>query len=446
LKIHGISIIIYHYGACNFCKKSAKTISSLSTEMFYPVPAGIRRFISTDKLCLVQRTMMRISKSTLLWIWVPALAVLAAAVVFVFNPMGLGPEPETVLSRDFFATPARDLSSLKLLVDGGEAFHEIFEVIDGARFSVLVQIFIWKDDPLGQKIVAGLKRAARRGVKVTVRKDMLGTFFEFGDMVKGKMSPVFTKAGFRGHKNIDVDVDLFADTDHSKYVIVDDRMVIFGGMNIGQEYYSQWHDYMVLIRSRSWTTSFTDLVIKSLPWPDESPFVVAVNDRRATEIRTALIQMMDNADESIIIEHAYFSDRKVIDAVRRAVQRGVVVKIILPRDPDTHGYANKATINRLLNSGAETSPRIFLFPYMSHAKVVLTDGKIAALGSANLTPRSMLTSREVTLLVHGSRDDPFLKKLRRQLNADMDKSEEVSTPFKLSFIHRVKAAVGKYVW
>jgi len=193
-------------------------------------------------------------------------------------------------------------------------------------------------------------------------------------------------------------------------------------------------------------TVFKDLVMKGVPWPDGSPFVVAVNDRRATEIRTALIQMMDNADKSIIIEHAYFSDNKVIEAVRRAVQRGVMVKIILPRDPDTHGYANKATINRLLDSGAETSPRIFLFPHMSHAKVVLTDGKIAALGSANLTPRSMLTSREVTLLVHGSRDDPFLKKLRQRLHADIDKSEQVMAPFKLGFIHRVKGVVGKYVW
>jgi cardiolipin synthase len=390
--------------------------------------------------------MMRASKSTLLWGCSLTLAILTAAVIFVFNPLGLGPEPETVLSRNFFDTSFQDLSQLELLVDGEEAFDEILKAIDGARSSIFVQIFIWKDDTIGQRIVSRLKAAADRGVKVTVRKDVLGTFFEFGDMVKGKMSPVFTQAGLRGYKNIDVDVDVFADTDHSKYFIVDDFLTIFGGMNISQEYSSQWHDYMVLIRSRQWTTAFKNLVMKSVPWPDLSPFVVAVNDRRATEIRTALIQMINNARKSLIIEHAYFSDGKVIDAVCRAVQRGITVEIILPKKPDTHGYANMATINRLLDSGSETNLSVFLYPHMSHAKVVLTDGEIAAVGSANLTLRSMRTSREVTLFVHGSRDDPFLKKLRQRLHADIDKSERVMAPFKLGFTHRIKSVVGKYVW
>jgi cardiolipin synthase len=360
--------------------------------------------------------------------------------------MGLGPEPDTVLSRDFFDTSAKDLSQLELLVDGKEAFHEILGAIDGARSSIFVQIFIWKDDAIGRRIVAGLKAAADRGVKVTVRKDVLGTFFEFGDMVKGKMSPVFTQAGLRGYKNIEVDVDVFADTDHSKYFIVDERLAIFGGMNISEEYYSKWHDYMVVIQSRQWTTSFKNVVMKSLPWPNPSPFVVAVNDRRATEIRTALIQIIDNAKQSLIIEHAYFSDDKVIEAVRRAAQRGISVDIVLPKAPDTHGCANMATINRLLDSGSKNKLRVFLYPHMSHAKVVLTDGEIVAVGSANLTPRSMRTSREVTLFVHGLRDDPFLKKLRERLHSDIDKSEPVMAPFKLSFIHRVKGVVGKYVW
>ena len=104
-----------------------------------------------------------------------------------------------------------------------------------------------------------------------------------------------------------------------------------------------------------------------------------------------------------MIEHAYFSDDKVIAAVKKAAARGVRVEVILPKIPDTHLYANMATINRLLDSESGKAPRVFLYPHMSHAKVIMTDGRIVAIGSANLTPRSMLTSKEITLFVHGDR-------------------------------------------
>ena len=83
---------------------------------------------------------------------------------------------------------------------------------------------------------------------------------------------------------------------------------------------------------------------------------------------------------------------------------------------------------------------------MSHAKVVLTDGVIACVGSANLTPRSMLTSREITLFAHGKRDERFIKELRDQLEADIALSEQVLKRFDLSFTDRLKGMVGKYLW
>ena len=374
------------------------------------------------------------------------MATVLAAVQFVFNPLGLGPEPDTVLPDAFFSKPEKADGRLKLLVDGKAAFDEILRAIDAAQSSIHVQTYIWKDDDIGRQVVAKLKTAANRGVKVTIRKDALGTVFELVDMLKGRPSPVFTKSGLKDYNNIDVTVDFLADTDHSKYFIVDHKEVIFGGMNIADEYHTQWHDYMALIRSSRWAQAFNDKVLRGSPWPKPSPFVVTVNDRNATEIRTALIEMIDNATKSIIIQHAYFSDNKVIAAVKRAAARNVKVSLILPEKPDTHLYANIVTINKLLESGPQNGIMVYLYPKMSHAKVMLADGRIAAIGSANLTPRSMLTSREVTLFVHGKRDDLFIHKLHDQLVADRAKSKPVSKTFDLSFTDRLKALVGKYVW
>jgi cardiolipin synthase len=172
---------------------------------------------------------------------------------------------------------------------------------------------------------------------------------------------------------------------------------------------------------------------------------VAVNDRNQTEIRRATLEMLDHAKTSVIIEHAYFSDDQVIEAVIRAAKRGIDVDVVLPKEPDTHIYANLATINRLLESGAD-SMRILLYPRMTHAKVILVDGTIAAVGSANLTPRSMRTSMEVTLFVNGAPDTRFIQELREQLEADIAECELVSGPFELSLWGKIKAVVGKYVW
>ena len=389
---------------------------------------------------------MTVPKKILFFSAVLTILLMVALFFFVFNPMGLGPEPEIVLSSEFFTNPAHDLSELELLVDGKEAFSEIFKAIDSAEASVYIQTYIWKDDSTGQAVVAKLKAAADRGVRVTVSKDMLGTFFELGDMIQGKPSPVFTRIGLKGHKNIQVDTDLFADTDHSKYYIFDERSVIFGGMNIADEYHLQWHDYMVLLRGKAWAEAFTNKVLRQLPWPPASPLVLTLNNGKETEIRTATVEIIENAAQSVFIEHAYFSDDKVIEAVKNAAARGVQVEIILPKVPDTHLYANMATINRLLDSDSGKAPRVFLYPHMSHAKVIMTDGRIVAIGSANLTPRSMLTSKEITLFVHGVPTSRFISELREQLEADIAVSEEVLQPFKLGLPAKIKAVAGKYVW
>ena len=365
---------------------------------------------------------------------------------FVFNPMGLGPEKEAVLTPEFFSSPARKLSGLELLTDGREAFQEIFAAIDAAESSIYIQTFIWKDDNTGRTVADKLKAAAGRGVEVVVRKDMLGTFFELGDLLGGKPSPVFTRTGLKSRKNIRVVTDLFADTDHSKYYMFDRRNVVFGGMNIADEYHEKWHDYMVLLRGETWAEAFENKVLKSSPWPESSQMVLAVNDAGQTEIRTAMAQIIDKAKDSVTIEHAYFSDDKIIEAVERAAQRGVNVRLILPEKPDTHLFANMATIDRLLALKSDNVPAIYLYPRMSHAKVIMTDGRIAAIGSANLTPRSMLTSKELTLFVHGAPDTAFIRKLREQLESDIAASRKVENPFHLGFLDRVKAFVGKYVW
>ena len=79
--------------------------------------------------------------------------LLTSAISFVFNPLGLGPEPDIVLSREFFNEPAKDLSELELLVDGESAFGKVLSAIDAAQNSIYIQTYIWKDDQIGRHMV-----------------------------------------------------------------------------------------------------------------------------------------------------------------------------------------------------------------------------------------------------------------------------------------------------
>lgn len=156
--------------------------------------------------------------------------------------------------------------------------------------------------------------------------------------------------------------------------------------------------------------------------------------------------MIDHARERVVVQHAYFSDNIILEALLRAAARGVQVDVVLPREPDTHGPANRVTINHLLASEHRDHIRVFLYPEMSHAKVLLVDGDMAGIGSANLTPRSMLTSKELTVFVHGNPGEPFLQRLRAQMDADLTKSAEVRQSFQLTIKDRMMAVAGKYVW
>ena len=69
-------------------------------------------------------------------------ATVFSVVRFVFNLLGLGPEPDTVLPGAFFSKPEKAVGRLKLLVDGKAAFNEIMLTIDAAQSSVHVQTYI----------------------------------------------------------------------------------------------------------------------------------------------------------------------------------------------------------------------------------------------------------------------------------------------------------------
>ena len=71
------------------------------------------------------------------------------------------------MSRDF-----------TLLIDGENAFPEILRCIAAAQKSIYVNMFIWRDDNIGNTVARALLAAAERGVQVEISVDRYGVVWK----------------------------------------------------------------------------------------------------------------------------------------------------------------------------------------------------------------------------------------------------------------------------
>ena len=72
----------------------------------------------------------------------------------------------------------------KLLVDGKCAFDEIISCINNANKTIKINMFIWRDDEIGNLIGKHLLDAANRGVKIYISIDRFGYVLEKAEEYK----------------------------------------------------------------------------------------------------------------------------------------------------------------------------------------------------------------------------------------------------------------------
>ncbi|HUN91035.1 MAG TPA: phospholipase D-like domain-containing protein, partial [Burkholderiaceae bacterium] len=68
-----------------------------------------------------------------------------------------------------------DGNRVRLLEGGEQFFPRLLEAIDGSRFRVHLETYLFADDAVGVRVVDALARAARRGVRVRVVVDGYGS-------------------------------------------------------------------------------------------------------------------------------------------------------------------------------------------------------------------------------------------------------------------------------
>lgn len=328
---------------------------------------------------------------------------------------------EALLDREGF--PPAEPGRLTYLPEKEGFFEEFDRQVRKARTSIDIQVYIFDNDDIGVRCADELKRRSDE-VAVRILFDDLGTTFAASSPPEtlgppGFVPPADMEKYLREGSSLRVRRTLnpWLVSDHTKLMVFDERVAILGGMNLGREYYSEWHDLMVSVEGpvvsrladefdRTWRKSgiwgdFATLKKRGRsPAPEagkgEVPLRILKTDpaEGRTEVLDAMMLAIRGSRERVWIENPYFASDDIAREVEAAARRGVDVRVILPsrNDSTIMDAGNLGTARGLIEAGA----KVYRYPGMSHLKVMICDGW-ATLGSANLDTLSMRINRELNL-------------------------------------------------
>lgn len=357
------------------------------------------------------------------------------------------PDVHGVLSvfESLARVPFTGHNNVDLLIDGEETYKAMFETIEQAERYVLVFFFVVNDDGVGRALQRRLIERAQAGVQVVFIYDDWGSWWltrKYIDELKtaGVETWAFT-SGLGLYNKLQ-----FNFRNHRKIVLVDGRVALVGGLNIGDEqlgldkYYGPWRDthlriegpavqgvQLVFQEDYHWASGGKLLELDWQPHAaagDVNALYLASGPTESIQVGLLyFLHFINSARKRLWIASPYFvPDAAVLDALKLADLRGVDVRILLPGHPD-HWYMHLAALSYLPELEAESGVKIYVHPGFAHQKVILVDDWLSAVGSANLDNRSMRLNFEGNMVLASSH---FAAQVERMLLDDLSCSSRLT--------------------
>ncbi|MDY0277731.1 MAG: phosphatidylserine/phosphatidylglycerophosphate/cardiolipin synthase family protein [Acholeplasma sp.] len=318
---------------------------------------------------------------------------------------------------------------MKLLIKGNEAFTEIIRMIDNAKDSILIRMFIWRDDKIGNEILRHLVDAANRGIKITVYKDIYGAIFEKSEENRKSLfhkktpfsmnvsaffmanliyfhseSPRFVKqetnelvTEFLEHKNVVVYRKKFYD--HTKYYIIDNKTIVIGGINIEDKEYDadyqgrKYQDYMVLINnSQELVDKLTARMNNQIEFNHLEKTNFLVNKKHQQSALKDIMSLLDKTTKRVYMSMAYFGNKQIRNKLISLKKSGIEVIVVTSRISNVQDSLNKYELKKLYQNDID----VYFHPGLVHAKTMLVDD-LLMLGSINLNNASLKKMGECSL-------------------------------------------------
>ena len=352
-----------------------------------------------------------------------------------------------------------DNNQVTIYTDGHAKFDALFDAIRGAKTSVHLEYYIIKYDNLGRRFMDLLIEKAQEGVEVRLLFDEMGGRYLPRSILKkfkaaGGAYGIFFPSKLR-YINLRVNY-----RDHRKIAVIDGTTAFVGGYNIGDEYLGlkkkmgYWRDTHLKITGYAayelqmrffldWRTSGNPSPLEDTkadihryyPYMENTAgagiqIVSSGPDDPNQGIKQGFIRMITNAKRYIFIQSPYFvTDESIMEALKIALLSGIEVRIMIPNKPD-HVFIYWATLSyvgELIEYGA----LVYIYDEgFLHAKVVVVDDEIAAVGSCNFDIRSFRLNFETNAFLY---DKAIATSLREIFLTDIDKCVYYD---KISYIKR----------
>jgi cardiolipin synthase len=312
-------------------------------------------------------------------------------------------------------SPSAIQTECQWLRTGDEIFPAMLEAIGSAQSSVCLEVYIFAPGPLGQRFLDALVSAQRRGAKVRVLLDALGSMGLPNDFWQplreaGGEARFFNPVAFIG----------FWFRNHRKLLVCDQRVAFVGGFNIAPEYEGDgvragWRDLglklegpLVAQLASSFEEMFEGAQFRhkrlrrvrrlgvnkpAIPPPEQVLF--SEPGRGRNPVKHALRRDLALARDVRIIVGYFLPPLRLRGDLARIVRLGGRVQLILAGKSDVQlsQLAAQSLYRRLMRRGVEIHE---YQPQILHAKLIIVDD-IVYIGSSNLDQRSLGINYELMI-------------------------------------------------
>lgn len=338
-------------------------------------------------------------------------------------------------------------NTVDILNNGEETFKSILLAISKARKYIHLEYYIIEKGELWNRLKTLLIKKAREGVEVRIIFDDVGSW-----TLPKKDIKEMRIVGIQIYPFLPVRMPLFTNKvnyrNHRKIVVVDGETGFIGGLNFADRYLHGlpdigiWRDTQLKIKGEGVTSLqivfLTDwyfvcqelLLNKEQYLPNKRvdgnvvmQTVASGPDSDWTSIQQAYFTLINMAKKYVFISTPYFMPGETtLNSLKTAAMSGVEVRMMIPYRSDsrlTH-WCTRSYIEELLEAGV----RVFQYRNgFNHSKVIVIDGMVSSVGTANMDMRSFEQNFEVNMILY---DRNVSKKLATDFLNDLKESSEIS--------------------